>query len=61
MSMEISSRPGLGPIRTHVLVYIFEILTRRSYGLVLVFKVLRFYEYITNTSEYFFNEIVKII
>ena len=34
--------------------------THRNYGhvLVLVFNVLRFYEYITSTSEYFFHMIL---
>ena len=61
----IEIRTGAEVLSTHVLEYIFEILILLEIShvliLVLAFNVLKLYEYITGTSEYFLNDIVKII
>ena len=54
----IFCRPGAEVLSTRV--HFLNTCTGRNYGQVLVhvFNVLRFYEYITSTSEYFFNMIL---
>ena len=49
-------RPGAEVLGTRILEYIFYSYSQlMGHVLVLILNVLRFYEYITNTSEYFLN------